>query len=70
MHFVREIYLRYVKCLRALEDLFHFTFDWQSNISQCEALFHILRKQNISLKKSSKLPKRRMLDFIFTFRQV
>ncbi len=34
MHFVREIRLRRVKCLRAWVDLFHFTFVGTPNISQ------------------------------------
>ena len=42
MHFVREIRLRRVKCLRAWVDLFHFTFCTSRKFhnSHCE-LFHI-----------------------------
>ena len=42
MHFVREMWLRHVKCLRAWVDLFHFTLRTQ------RAIFHNFRKEIIS----------------------
>ena len=56
MHFVREIRRWRVKCLWALEDLFHFTLTKSKFHNLRSKLFHILRKQNISLKTFASKP--------------
>ena len=52
MHFVREIRLRRVKCLRAWVDLFYFTSEQSEDISQfAQANYFTSASADISLRK-------------------